>query len=146
MSSQEIEIKRFMAQKLKEGESLSDIQKLVNETFGTRMTFLDVRILASELENVDWSALDPAPVPQKEKVAEEETLPPDGGGETHVEISKLVRPGMALSGTVRFRNGTTAEWYVDAYGRLGFENLQGERPGEEDLRDFQTELQRQLGR
>ena len=67
MSSKEIEIKRFMAQKLEEGESLSDIQKLVNEAFGTRMTFMDIRILASELEDVDWGALDPAPAPAPEK-------------------------------------------------------------------------------
>lgn len=149
MSSKEIEIKRFMAQKLEEGESLSDIQKLVNEAFGTRMTFMDIRILASELEDVDWDALDPAPAPapeKKEPAEGEASAPAAGDGGTVVEISKLVRPGTALSGTVRFRNGATADWYVDSYGRLGIENLQGENPGEEDVRDFQTELQKQLGR
>ena len=48
-----IEIKKFMAEKIAENISLSDIQTMVNEKFNTRMTFMDIRILASELE-VDW--------------------------------------------------------------------------------------------
>ena len=90
MSSKEIEIKRFMAQKLEEGESLSDIQKLVNEAFGTRMTFMDIRILASELEDVDWGALDPAPAPapeKKEPAEGEASAPAAGDGGTVVEVS-----------------------------------------------------------
>lgn len=152
MSSNELEIKRFMAQKIEEGESLSNVQKLVNEKFGTKYTFMEIRILASELEDVDWGALDPkqpAPPAEKEKSAEavgaSEPAAGAGAGQTVVEISKLVRPGTALSGTVTFRSGSSAEWYVDSYGRLGLENLRGEQPTEEDVRDFQVELQKQLG-
>lgn len=56
---QDLEIKRFIAEQLASGISLSEIQKLVNEKFQTKLTFLDIRILASELENVDWNAHDP---------------------------------------------------------------------------------------
>lgn len=145
MSSNDLKIKRFIAQKLAEKESLSNIQKLVNEEFGTRLTYMEIRILASELEDVDWKAFDPAPAKKDEdaEAEEEEALPASG---TVVEISKLVRPGTALSGSVTFRSGSKAEWYVDSYGRLGIENLQGENPTEEDVREFQKELQKQLGR
>ena len=145
MSSNDLKIKRFIAQKLAGKESLSNIQKLVNEEFGTKLTYMEIRILASELEDVDWKAFDPAPV-KKDEDAEaeaEEALPASG---TVVEVSKLVRPGTALSGSVTFRSGSKAEWYVDSYGRLGIENLQGENPTEEDVREFQKELQKQLGR
>ena len=153
-SSNELEIKRFMAQKIEEGESLSNVQKLVNEKFGTRYTFMEIRILASELEDIDWSAFDrkqPAPPADEEKkadAADDMTGSADaagGAGQTVVEISKLVKPGTALSGTVKFRSGSTAEWYVDSYGRLGLEKLNGEQPTEEDVREFQIELQKQLG-
>lgn len=152
MSSNELEIKRFMAQKIEEGESLSNVQKLVNDTFGTRYTFMEIRILASELEGIDWGAHDPKPAapPEEDKKEEDGSAaspeqPEPGASQTIVEISKLVRPGTALSGTVKFRSGSTAEWYVDSYGRLGLENLNGEKPTEEDIRDFQVELQKQLG-
>ena len=152
-SSKDLEIKRFIAEKLNRKESLSNIQKLVNEKFGTKLTYMEIRILASELDDVDWKAFDPVPVkkeddaeeaePGKKKKKDKENAPASG---TVVEISKLVRPGTALSGSVTFRSGSKADWYVDSYGRLGIENLQGENPTEEDVREFQKELQKQLGR
>ena len=62
-------------------------------------------------------------------------------GKTVVELSKIVRPGMMLSGTVKFASGSTAEWYVDQLGRLGLENLKGEKPTQEDIEAFQIELE-----
>ncbi|MDR0931741.1 MAG: hypothetical protein LBM70_01805 [Victivallales bacterium] len=147
MSDKDLEIKRFMAAKIEDGESLSEVQKLVNEKFNTTYTFMDIRILASELENIDWGSFDPKPTIDAGKESEE-VLPESPAatvGQTVVEVSKLVRPGTALSGTVTFRSGASAEWYVDSYGRLGIENLRGEQPSEEDVRDFQIELQKQLG-
>lgn len=144
MSNNDLEIKRFMAQKLAEKESLSNIQKLVNEKFGAKLTYMEIRILASELDDVDWKAFDPVPAKKVEDEEPKEAALPSTG--TVVEVSKLVRPGTALSGTVTFRSGSKAEWYVDSYGRLGIENLQGENPSEEDVREFQKELQKQLGR
>ena len=55
----ELEVKRFMAAKIAEGVNLSDVQKLVNQEFGLKLTYMDVRILASELDNIDWDANDP---------------------------------------------------------------------------------------
>lgn len=163
----EMSIKRFMVQELQKGESLSEIQKLVNEKFSQRMTYMEIRILASELESVDWKALDPRAQAEAAKKAKEEEeakraaavgtepggdapaaadAPADtpagaAAGKTVVELSKLARPGMMLSGTVKFASGSTAEWYVDNMGRLGLENLKGDKPTPEDIEAFQVELE-----
>ena len=155
----ELEVKRFMAAKIAEGVNLSDVQKLVNQEFGLKLTYMDVRILASELDNIDWDANDPkaqelakekARAEAEKKRQAEEGIEPEveatpGDGRTVVEVSKLVRPGTALSGTVKFASGSTADWYVDSYGRLGIENLQGDKPTESDIMAFQDELKKALG-
>ena len=150
----ENEVKMFVARELAEGISLSDIQNHINAEFKLNMTYMDVRILASDLD-VDWQALDPnakksepapEPVTQDESVPEQnagEEIPAadgDAAGDTVVEVSKLARPGMMLSGSVKFASGSTAEWYVDNMGRLGLENLVGEKPTQEDVEKFQIEL------
>ncbi len=151
----ENQIKMFVAQELAQGISLSDIQNHINAEFKQNMTYMDVRILASTLD-VDWQALDPnakkAATPAEEKiedvpesdnaVPEEDAAAVDSGavGDTVVEVSKIARPGMMLSGSVKFASGSTAEWYVDNMGRLGLENLVGEKPGQEDIEKFQIEL------
>ena len=67
-------------------------------------------------------------------------------GATTVEISKVVRPGASLSGTVKFGSGASGEWYVDAYGRLGFNPDEGSsNPDQQDIQEFQVELQKALG-
>ena len=67
-------------------------------------------------------------------------------GTTTVEISKVVRPGASLSGTVKFGSGASGEWYVDAYGRLGFNADEGSsQPDQRDIQEFQAELQKALG-
>jgi len=159
----EMSIKRLMAQELQNGKSLSEIQKLVNEKFSLRLTYMEIRILASELESVDWKSLDPRAQAEAAKKAKEEAeksadtteadgdipeaaedkadAPAGAAGKTVVELSKLVRPGMMLSGTVKFASGSTAEWYVDNMGRLGLENLKGEKPTREDVEAFQIELE-----
>ena len=156
------EIKIFIAGQLEAGESLSAIQKAVNEKFATKYTFLDIRILASELDDIDWDAHDPkaqAKKAEEEKKARAEAeaaaAAADGaaavegevsGGATTVEISKIVRPGAAISGSVKFGSGASAEWYVDQFGRLGLENVKGGEPTETDLREFQDELRKAFGR
>ena len=64
----ELQMKIFIAQELEKGSSLSDIQNMVNEKFSAKMTYMDIRIMASTLD-VDWRALDPNAA--KETPAEE---------------------------------------------------------------------------
>ena len=156
-------IKRFVAQKLQEGIKLSDIQNLLADELDCRMTFLDLRLLAAELEDVDWSQFDP-----KEKKAEEVPAPaapaadeatpaaepaadsaaeaaPAAAGSTVVELSRLSRPGAMAHGTVTFASGVTAEWLIDEMGRLGLDKVSGQ-PTEQDIQDFQVELRKLFGR
>lgn len=144
----EQERSRYIAEKLNEGHSLSDVQRLLDEECGEKITFMELRLLAAELE-VDWDRID-AEQGKGEQIVEDVTKAPVPGNEegeqsgTVVSVSKVVRPGAVVSGDVTFKSGIQAEWYVDSYGRLGL-NPQGEgRPDEEDVMEFQEELQRIL--
>ena len=146
----ENDIKIFMASRIAEGISLSDIQNEVNEKFQLSMTYMDIRILAAGLD-IDWQAKAAAKAEEEKK--EEENAPEEAAapeeapaapadGKTVVEISKLMRPGTALSGSVKFASGSTADWYIDQTGRLGLENLVGSQPTQEDIQQFQVELEK----
>ena len=159
----EKQIKDFMAEKIAAGISLSEIQSLVNAEFKLSMTYMDIRILASELE-IDWQKLSPekktsapeeqtAPTQEEatesaaEPAAQEQPEQPDCMPDlstTKVEVSKLARPGMMFSGSAVFANGSTADWYLDNMGRLGVDNLQGDKPSQEDIEKFQMVLQNEL--
>ena len=133
---------RFIVEKLNEGHSLAEVQKMLEEELGIKMTYLDLRLLVAELQDVDWSKQDA----QKEAVTPELVEPEEPKSRTRITMSRVVRPGAAMSGEVTFASGAEAEWFVDAYGRLGINPKPGSaRPTEEDLREFQMELQRQLG-
>lgn len=148
----ENDIKLYMASRIAEGISLSDIQMEVNEKFAQKLTYMDIRILASTLD-IDWQARAAKAKEEEARAAEEaeaakaEEVPADtpaeeSTGSTVVEVSKLMRPGTALSGTVKFASGSTADWYIDQTGRLGLENLVGEKPTQEDIQQFQVELEK----
>ena len=161
------QIKEFMAEKIAGGISLSEIQNMVNAQFNQHFTYMDIRIMASELE-VDWQKLNPAApaspanaateiepaAPQNNEADPESELPDDPGmpeepalpdlSDTKIEVSKIARPGMMFSGSAVFANGSSADWYLDNMGRLGVENLQGEKPSEDDVAKFQMALQLEL--
>ena len=157
----EMTVKRFVAQKLHEGIKLTDIQNMLVDELEYKMTFLELRLLAAELEDVDWAQFDPKEkkpegeaavataeaadnAPTADNAAEDNT---DGaeaapaGGKTVVELSRLARPGAIAHGTVTFASGVTAEWLVDEMGRLGLDKVSGQ-PNENDIAEFQTELRK----
>ena len=143
-------IKIYMASRIAEEISLSEIQNEVNAKFNLSLTYMDIRILASTLD-IDWQAKAAAKAEEAKKEAEEaaaveetpaEVPADDAPGQTVVEISKLMRPGTALSGSVKFASGSTADWYIDQTGRLGLENLVGSQPTQEDIQQFQVELEK----
>lgn len=139
--------KQFVAQKLNAGLSLGDVQKALAEE-GVTMTYLDLRLLASELK-VDWQKQDAKKVVPKAPAvvtdgddAGADAVPASG---TQVTVGRLVRPGASMSGEVTFGSGARGEWWIDSYGRLGYNPAKGSlKPTEQDLREFQTELQRKL--
>ena len=162
------QIKDFIAQKVPEGYSLSKIQDMLKDQ-GVHITFMELRLLASEIEEQVWKQTEkddtppPAEEPKADKPMEdaveadavqdegEEPVPPaepqqDAApaaprGKTVVELSKIARPGAAASGTVKFGSGVTAEWIIDQMGRLGLDKASGQ-PDQQDIREFQMELQK----
>ena len=57
------------------------------------------------------------------------------------------RPGALASGKVTFSDAKSADWYLDQTGRLGLvPKEQGYKPSQDDLMDFQMELQNELAR
>jgi len=124
---------------LNDGVKLSDIQDILKNGHSINMTFLDLRLLAAELENVNWGQHDPV----AEEPEEEAQVQLEGDGTTTVEISKLVRPGSVANGSVKFASGATADWMLSQMGQLGLDNNVGE-PTPEDLEDFKVELQQVL--
>ncbi len=102
-------------------------------------------------ENTDaYGGEAPDGYPEDEVVPEPPPASPAGEdalrGKTTVEVSKLVRPGAAVSGTVKFGSGASGEWYLDQFGRLGFIPDEGSgQPDQQDVREFQVEVQKALG-
>lgn len=139
------ETKEIVAKLLHEGSTLSEVQKILQSEHDLSMTFLDLRLLASELEDIDWTQGEPKKETIEEKKKKQEEADAKTDGKTVVDISKIQRPGVALSGSVKFASGASADWILDQNGQLGFEKSDGE-PTPEDIQEFQAELQKSLGR
>ena len=149
------EIKSFIAEGIAQGLSLSKIQDALAEK-GTHVTYMEIRLLASEIETSELEKLN-KPKPKQEKPAagleeddNEDLMPPEDGdgdaapaqaGKTTVELSPIAKPGTVANGSVKFGSGVTADWYLDQTGRLGLTNNTG-KPTETDIMEFQEELQK----
>jgi hypothetical protein len=71
------EIKQIVAKMIADGVSLSEIQKKLSAEHNVVMTFLDLRLMASELENIDWSKLNK----EEPKKSAPPAAAPDAGDE-----------------------------------------------------------------
>lgn len=164
------DIKKIIAEHLAAGVSLTEIQNILANEHNVRMKFLELRLMASELENIDWTKLNKkeekkpeasakseqaamdneADIPEDEDFSEDEIpgedVPEEKGGiqgKTTVELAKVMRPGSVANGSVKFGSGVTAEWVLDQYGRLGLDKASG-KPTQKDIKEFQVELQKLL--
>ncbi|MGI6494568.1 MAG: hypothetical protein ACOX5G_00475 [Kiritimatiellia bacterium] len=141
------------------GAGLSEVQQRLQEEFGVRMTFMDVRLMALDLGAAIQDKPEPA-APAHDAASGSigsdaqdagfmgEEVAPDGlGGAVSVEMDRLVLPGMLVSGSASFPDGVTARWGIDQMGRVVFQpSKEGYRPSDEDLREFQTQLRSLLER
>ena len=152
------EHRQAVAEWIEDGLSLAEVQRKLSEDFKISMTYMDVRFLVDDLElslkdpdsgdsekRGGGGGLEPSHAPK----------PPVGAGgsvgareqsplssSVRVEVDKLVKPGVMVSGSAVFSDGERAEWFVDQLGRLGFNpKTKGYRPGPEDLEAFQVQLQ-----
>ncbi len=140
------------------GAGLAEIHQRIHDDLGVTMTYLDARLLVSELEvSLDKPEKADDEESQGEAHAEPEGAsqlvdereapmrePDDelGGGTVSVTVDSIMQPQSMVSGKVSFSDGQSAAWSIDQAGRLGFEPDQpGYQPDQEDLMAFQKELQ-----
>lgn len=122
---------------VREGLTLSEIQKHLERDFDLRMTYMDLRFLVDDLD------LEVAPTAPK---FDEPKTEAGGGldsppGKVSVSLDKVSRPDALVSGQVTFSDGMSAQWSLDQMGRLSLNPKQPDyRPSQEDLQDFQAEL------
>ena len=145
------------------GLKLSEIQDKLNKEFGLSVTYMQVRFLIDDLgvkpkdqpketppANLSApSAQPPKPGPPGKQPPSASPTPeePAPGGGVSVAVDQITRPGALVSGKVTFSDGKGADWYLDQMGRLGLvPKEQGYKPSQDDLMEFQAELQNELAR
>ena len=156
MSQLSEEQKAKVAEWIQSGADLNKIQDQLREEFDVTLSFMDTRFLISDLgleikeeeppaeeESAPEAAGEAVEDETPELVTDDEPSPEGGGGKVTVTMDQIGIPGMVASGKVTFSDGKAAQWYFDQMGQLGINpDEEGYRPSEEDLMDFQVELQR----
>jgi hypothetical protein len=144
---------------LEDGMKLSEFQKRLEKDFGLKGTYMEVRLLVDDLR-VQLKDPEPpkapapapaaAPAPGGGLVDAGGTPTPGAdtggsGGGVSITVDTVTRPGTLTSGTVKFSDGQSAQWYLDQMGRFGMvPPVRGYRPSQEDLQEFQMLLDREL--
>jgi hypothetical protein len=149
---------------IEQGLKLSEIQDKLDKELGVRMTYMEVRFLIDDLgvklKDKEVPPPPPSPAPSGSPGtastpgapgSQAEPGQPPGealpAGNVSVTVDQVTRPGALVSGKVTFSDSKSADWYLDQMGRLGLvPKEQGYKPSQEDLMDFQAELQNELAR
>ena len=135
------ERKPIVAQLLKEGRSLSEIQDYLRKERGDSITYMELRLLLSEMPDAKL----PEKEPPKPVVLPPEPKPAAAAGKLSISVDQTPAPGTMLSGYARFNSGAKAHWFLDEMGRLAVEpELGSEKPTQKDMQEFSTELRRLL--
>ena len=152
--------KQRVSEWIEQGHKLSEIQDKLDKEFGIRMTYMEVRFLIDDLGvKLKDKEVPPPPAPATPP-AQPGAVPKPGaqtplgepdktgpGGGVSVSVDQVTRPGALVSGKVTFTDGKSADWYLDQMGRLGLApKEQGYKPSEDDLMEFQVQLQNELAR
>jgi hypothetical protein len=160
--------KQQIADWIRAGAQLAEVQKRIESEFGLRPTYMEVKFLVSDLQVLPKDIAPPRPAPSPvgltspagpgsppgaavappgpaAKKAEPE--PPAGKGRIGIAVDKVTVPGAMVSGNVTFSDGKSAAWYIDQYGRLGLAPKdKGYRPPAAEVQEFQLLLEQELGR
>jgi len=152
------EQKILVAQWVKEGCGLSELQRRLADQFKMNLTYMDVRFLMIELGVVlqdkqkatspvkDLSApASPPPMGAEPDALDPADEPLPGSGGVSVDVDRIVRPGAMVSGTVVFSDGVKATWALDQMGRLSLGGTDKTyRPSAQDVQEFQVSIAREL--
>jgi hypothetical protein len=156
--------RKRVAEWIKQGLKLAEIQNRLVSELGVTMTYMEVRLLVDDLKLVPKDVEAPKPVagvlagsggqsagknpgPDLKAAARPEPATPPGTGGVSVSVDQIARPGAVVSGKVTFSDGNRAEWYLDQTGRLGLVAQQpGYRPPAADVPQFQAALESELAK
>ena len=156
--------RREISEWVARGDSLSTIQKNLQDQFQIQMTYMDVRFLVDDLQ-LDLKDPQPTPPPPKKEpepeqlpassadkamqermpAAEEQEEMPQSDSAPSVSITVdpvSLNPAAIVSGSVKFSDGVTARWIVDQQGRPGLMDASqpGYRPTQADAQAFMSQL------
>jgi hypothetical protein len=155
--------RKKVAEWIKQGLKLSEIQNCLASELGLSLTYMDVRLLVDDLKLVPKDA-EPAKTPGGVLGPSGAAAPAAPGrrplagspgaaapkprpGGVSVSVDQLARPGAMVSGKVTFSDGNSADWYFDQSGRLGLVPQQpAYRPPPADLQQFQSALDAELNK
>ena len=146
-----------VAQWIAQGLRVAEVQKKLSTDLGVNLTYMEVRFLIDDLKlkpkdpepaKIPEAALkSPAPGKGQVGTAESEAKKPGAGGKPAISVDQLTRTGALVSGKVSFGSGTSADWQLDQFGRLGLiPSKQGQKPSQQEIVEFQTALQDELAR
>ena len=146
--------RQTVAKWISEGAKLSEIQNRLLSEFKLKFTYMEVRFLVDDLKLTPKDPEPPKvvapPAAAPAKLAAEKNPAPAGtlpASAVSVSVDQLTKPGAMISGTVKFSDGQTADWYLDQTGRLGVvPKQQGYKPSPADVQDFQIALQQEVAK
>lgn len=141
------EHKELVSRWIGDGASLSDVQKRLKEECAVSLTYMEVRFLVDDLKLHLKEQPRPSEAANRLEAAKQEGESERAGGPAaggvRVTLDTITKPHALVSGKVTFSDGETAEWLLDQTGRLGLNpSKPGYRPSQQDIMDFQQELQR----
>jgi len=155
-----------VAEWVKQGLKLAEIQNLLASEMGVRMTYMEVRLLVDDLKLTPKDAEPPKAVEsvfsdpargappgalhaeaKPQPAAPSPAWPAGSPGGVTVSVDQIARPGAVVSGKVTFSDGNIAAWQFDELGRLALAPQQpGYRPSQSDLEGFRMALDAELNK
>lgn len=137
------EQEKQVADWVRAGASLADVQKRLESELGVTVTYMEVRFLVDDL---DVELVDPVK-PKTDKVVETDLskAPKKKKDGVSVSVDRVSRANAVISGQATFKSGDSIAWYIDQMGRLALDpGSSTYRPTEDEIMDFQEELQKIL--
>lgn len=169
MAELNAEQKQKVSEWAEDGASLNDIQTRLKSELGVTLTYMECRLVVMELGlSLKDKTVKPVVVAPVEPVASQPEPEPDweteepggaafpmpeegevGGAEGAVpfvmEADELTVPGMLVSGTATFSDGTLGKWSLDQMGRLSLKtDKTSYQPPPADVPKFQQGLEKIL--
>jgi hypothetical protein len=141
------ERKEIVRKLLEEGQTLSQIQDYLRKEKGDSITYMELRLLLSEMPDAKLPEKEQpkTPAPAADAPPKGAAVAPATGGKLSISVNQVPAPGAMLSGYARFSSGAKAHWFIDEMGRLGLEpELGSSKPTQEDMKEFSVELRRML--